>query len=123
MARKFVPTEAQRAFAERVKQRRKALDMTQNELAQQMTNVDKQHREIKVWTIQGYERDHIPRNIHPLCEALSVTPDYLLGTTHQGNVNWNKLRIVKNDGRTPLSKEELPHYGGLPVWVRRCSNP
>lgn len=118
MARKFVPTEAQKAFAERVKQRRKFLDMSQSDLAEQMTKVDKQHREVKVWTVQGYERGHIPRNIAVLCEALSVTPDFLLGTTHQGNVDWDKTLILKNDGRVPLSREELKNYGGLPVWVR-----
>lgn len=118
MADKFKATEAQKAFAERVKQRRKELNMSQSDLAKQMTNVDKQHREIKVWTIQGYERGHIPRNIHLLCAALQVTPDYLLGTTHQGDINWDKSFVFKNDGRFPLEKEELTHYGGLPVWVR-----
>lgn len=118
MADKFKPTEAQKAFAERVKQRRKELCMSQSDLAQQMTNVDKKHREIKVWTIQGYERGHIPRNIHLLCEALQVTPDYLLGTTHQGDINWDKTLVFKNDGRFPLGREELTNYGGLPVWVR-----
>lgn len=114
----FEPNESQKAFAERVKQRRKFLDMSQSELAEQMTKVDKQHREVKVWTVQGYERGHIPRNIAILCEALSVTPDFLLGTTHQGNVDWDKTLILKNDGRVPLSREELKNYGGLPVWVR-----
>lgn len=118
MPRKFIPTEAQKAFAERVKQRRKELGMSQNDLALEMTKVDKQHREVKVWTVQGYERGHIPRNIQILCEALSVTPDFLLGTTHQGDVDWDKTLIIKNDGRTPLYREELTNYGGLPVWVR-----
>ena len=39
-------------------------------------------------------------------------------SVHQGDINWDKTLVFKNDGRFPLGREELTNYGGLPVWVR-----
>ena len=118
MKNKFIPNDFQKAFASRVKQRRKALGMSRSDLARKMQEVDKEHREVKIWTVQGYERGHIPRDIQRLCEALSVEPNFLLSATHLGYVDWDRDCIFKNDGTMPLSPEELKYYGGLPVWVR-----
>lgn len=120
MAKTFIPTELQLAFAERVKQRRSYLLLSQRDLARKMTELDRKHRTITVWNVQGYERGHIPYNFSLLllCEALKVTLDYLLGVTHLGDVDWDKSLVVRNDGSTPLSREDLQNYGGLPVWVR-----
>lgn len=117
---KFTPTDAQRKFAGRLRQRRNELGMTQKDVAERINaiNTAPDKTDITSYTVANWERGHTPRTnlMALLCEALNVSPSYLMAMTEIDGAN-TVTRSSGND-MTQIPIEELVRHGGEPVWVR-----
>ncbi|MDR2820245.1 MAG: helix-turn-helix domain-containing protein [Desulfovibrio sp.] len=122
-------TELQRAFGERLRRRRRELDLKKQELADRVG--------VSLTTIQQYENGHMPRGEHAvrLSGALACTLDWLLagreGRAPQADdadadfmmVPMVEARLSAGTGSFETGGEVLRHYAFRREFLRRKGAP
>lgn len=87
-------------FGERLKKSRKAMNLTQKELA---NLINAKHNSISNWENNQNKPD--PDTIELICGTLNITPNYLLGTNSSTDLSINeqeiikKYRVIDNNGK------------------------
>ncbi len=77
-------------FGERLKKSRKAMNLTQKELA---NLINAKHNSISNWENNQNKPD--PDTIELICGTLNITPNYLLGTNSSTDLSINAQEIIK----------------------------
>ncbi len=77
-------------FGERLKKSRKAMNLTQKELA---NLINAKHNSISNWENNQNKPD--PDTIELICGTLNITPNYLLGTNSSTDLSINEQEIIK----------------------------